>query len=326
MNKKPVSYLQTDPRWKNKPYRVPGETATIGDSGCGPTAAAMLIETLTGKKYTPEDACAWSVAHGYKALKAGTYYAYFAPQFAEFGIKCWQLSWTNGYHNPKAKVHDQALEYLKQGYYLIALMKKGTWTGGGHFVVVWWADNKIRINDPASTKDKRLNGDSATFRNEAAYYWVIDARAYNNGGAATVPEYRTYTVMAGASLSTIGARTGVDWKTIAALNGINSPYTIHPGQVLKLAEETKKEDDDMDQDKFNKMFATAMQQYRQELRDNDCGEWSRAARQFAVDNGIFAGSGTTASDGQPNMMWEDLLTREQCAQVLYRFAQKFGLA
>ena len=326
MNKRPVSYLQTDSRWAKKPYRVPGENSTIGDSGCGPTAAAMLIETLTGKTYTPEDACAWSVAHGYKALKAGTYYAYFAPQFAEFGIKCWQLSWTNGYHNPKAKVHDQALEYLKQGYYLIALMKKGTWTGGGHFVVVWWADNKIRINDPASTKDKRLNGDSATFRNEAAYYWVIDARAYNNGGAATVPEYRTYTVMAGDSLSTIGAKTGVDWKTIAALNGINSPYTIHPGQVLKLAEETKKEDDDMDQDKFNKMFATAMQQYRQELRDNDCGEWSRAARQFAVDNGIFAGSGTTASDGQPNMMWEDLLTREQCAQVLYRFAQKFGLA
>lgn len=269
MNKKPVSYLQTDPRWKNKPYRVPGETATIGDSGCGPTAAAMLIETLTGKTYTPEDACAWSIAHGYKALKAGTYYAYFAPQFAEFGIKCWQLSWTNGYHNPKAKVHDQALEYLKQGYYLIALMKKGTWTGGGHFVVVWWADDKIRINDPASTRDKRLNGDPATFRNEAAYYWVVDAREYNNG-------------------------------------------TI------------KQEDEDMDQEKFNKMFATAMQQYHQELRDNDSGEWSRAARQFAIDQGIFAGSGTVP-DGTPNFMWEDFLTREQCAQVLYRFAQKYGL-
>ena len=39
MNKKPVSYLQTDSRWKNKPYRVKGENATIGGSGCGPTAA-----------------------------------------------------------------------------------------------------------------------------------------------------------------------------------------------------------------------------------------------------------------------------------------------
>ena len=179
MNKRPVSYLQTDPRWKDLPYQVPGETATIGGSGCGPTAAAMLIETLTGKTFTPVDACRWSVAHGYKAKGQGTYYSYFAPQFEAFGIKCWQLSWTNVYHNPASKVHDQALEYLKQGYYLIALMKKGNWTSGGHFVVVWWADGKIRINDPASTMDSRVNGDINTFRNEAAYYWVVDARAYN---------------------------------------------------------------------------------------------------------------------------------------------------
>lgn len=179
MNKRPVSYLQTDPRWKALPYQVPGETATIGGSGCGPTAAAMLIETLTGKTFTPVDACRWSVEHGYKAKGQGTYYGYFAPQFEAFGIKCWQLSWTNVYHNPASKVHDQALEYLKQGYYLIALMKKGNWTSGGHFVVVWWADGKIRINDPASTRDSRVNGDINTFRNEAAYYWVVDARAYN---------------------------------------------------------------------------------------------------------------------------------------------------
>ncbi len=326
MNKRPVSYLQTDKRWKSKPYRVKGETSTIGSAGCGPTAAAMLIETLTGKTFTPEEACAWSVAHGYKALNQGTYYAYFAPQFAEFGIKCWQLSWTNAYHNPSAKAHTQAMEYLKQGYYLIALMKRGTWTSSGHFIVVWWEDNKIRINDPASTRNKRLNGDPATFFNEAAYYWVVDARAYNNGGKTTASpaEYSTYTVKAGDSLSAVGAKVGVAWETIASLNGLSSPYTIHPGQVLKLAEKPK-EDDDMDQEKFNKMFETAMQQYRQGLRDNDCGEWSKAARKFAVDQGIFAGNGTTASDGQPNMMWEDLLTREQCAQVLYRFAKKFGL-
>lgn len=182
MNKKPVSYLQTDSRWKNKPYRVKGENTTIGHSGCGPTAAAMLIETLTGKTFTPEDACNWSMAHGYKALGNGTYYAYFAPQFAAHGIKCWQLNWTNAYHNPKATSYDEAVKYLKQGYYAIALMKAGTWTTGGHFVVMWWADGKVRINDPASTKDKRLNGDPATFKNEAAYYWIIDAREYNNNG------------------------------------------------------------------------------------------------------------------------------------------------
>ena len=81
----------------------------------------------------------------------------------------------------------------------------------------------------------------------------------------------------------------------------------------------------MDQEKFAQMFRTAMGQYRRELRDNDCGDWSQKARQFAVENGIFAGGGTGA-DGQPNYMWEDLLTREQCAQVLYAFARRFGLA
>ena len=81
----------------------------------------------------------------------------------------------------------------------------------------------------------------------------------------------------------------------------------------------------MTQDQFNKMFSTAMQQYRQGLRDNDSGDWSREARQFAIDEGIFAGSGTVP-DGAPNFMWEDFLTREQCAQVLYRFAKKYGLA
>ena len=182
MNKKPISFLQTDARWKNKPYRVKGENATIGDSGCGPTAAAMLLSTLTGKNITPEDTCKWSVDHGYKALGNGTYYAYFAPQFAAYGIKCWQLNWVNAYHNPKATSFDETVKYLKQGYYAIALMKKGTWTGGGHFVVLWWADGKVRINDPASTRDNRVNGNLATFKNEAAYFWIVDAREYNNSG------------------------------------------------------------------------------------------------------------------------------------------------
>lgn len=264
MNKRPVSYLQTDKRWKELPYRVKGEDATIGGSGCGPTAAAMVIETLTGKTFTPVDACKWSVDHGYKALNQGTYYGYFVPQFKAFGIECRQLNKSSLYHKPDSPVHDEMIAWLRKGYYVIALMKKGTWTRGGHFVLVWWADNKIRINDPASTKEYRMNGDVKTFRNEAAYYWLIDAREHNGG------------------------------------------------------------DDDMDQEKFNQMFATAMQQYRQILRDNDCGDWSEAARRFVVERGIFAG-GNPGPDGQPNFMWEDLLTREQAAQLLYAFAIKCGL-
>lgn len=179
MNRKPIEYMQTDPRWKNLPYRVPGETATIGGSGCGPTCAAMLIQTMTGKEFTPVDACAWSKDHGYKALNQGTYYSYFVPQFGEFGIECRRLNTANVYGNPEADVHDEALELLRAGYYLIACMGKGLWTKSGHYIVVWWADGVMHINDPASEKTERLRGDMATFRKQVKYYWAVDARAHN---------------------------------------------------------------------------------------------------------------------------------------------------
>ena len=84
------------------------------------------------------------------------------------------------------------------------------------------------------------------------------------------------------------------------------------------------DDDDMDQTKFNEMFKTAMAAHQRELMDNDCGEWSREAREWAISVGLFAGNGTTA-DGQPNYMWAGPLTREQAAQLVYRFAQQHGL-
>lgn len=41
-------------------------------------------------------------------------------------------------------------------------------------------------------------------------------------------------VMAGQSLSEIGAKLGYDWHKIAQINGISAPYTIQPGQILRL--------------------------------------------------------------------------------------------
>lgn len=179
MNKRPVSYLQTDPRWKDRPYRVRGESSTIGSAGCGPTCAAMLIRTLTGKGVTPVDTCAWSMEHGYKAKGQGTYYGYFKPQFAAYGVRADRINTASLYGKPRDPAHGKALAMLKEGYYLIACMGKGLWTSSGHFVVVWWEDGKVRINDPVSTKAERLNGDLETFKSQVKYYWWVDARQYN---------------------------------------------------------------------------------------------------------------------------------------------------
>lgn len=45
---------------------------------------------------------------------------------------------------------------------------------------------------------------------------------------------RTYTVKSGDTLSGIGSKLGINWRNIANKNGISSPYTIYPGQVLKI--------------------------------------------------------------------------------------------
>lgn len=57
----------------------------------------------------------------------------------------------------------------------------------------------------------------------------------SSSGNSSSSTTSTYTVKSGDTLSGIGSKLGVDWKKIADLNGISSPYTIYPGQVLKIS-------------------------------------------------------------------------------------------
>lgn len=63
---------------------------------------------------------------------------------------------------------------------------------------------------------------------------VLKVYGGSAGSVSSVPAAGTYRVVSGDTLSGIGAKTGVKWQDIAAANGISSPYTIYPGQVLKL--------------------------------------------------------------------------------------------
>lgn len=56
----------------------------------------------------------------------------------------------------------------------------------------------------------------------------------SSSSGSSSPSTSTYTVKSGDTLSEIGAKLGVDWKQIASANNISSPYTIYPGQVLKI--------------------------------------------------------------------------------------------
>ena len=75
------------------------------------------------------------------------------------------------------------------------------------------------------------NGDERRARLAAAGYDfdTVQGRVNDLLGAN---RQRIYTVVAGDTLSGIGAKLGVDWRSIASSNGISSPYTIYPGDQL----------------------------------------------------------------------------------------------
>lgn len=172
---KPVSYLQTDPKWKNHNYSAKGEKKTIGSAGCGVTAAAMVIATLKDKNVTPVTTAEWSMAHGYKALNQGTYYTYFVPQFKQYGITCRQLNASNLYGKSSSSAHTEALNALKNGNLVIACMGKGHWTSAGHFILLYKYENGyVYINDPASIKADRTKNTWDLFAKQVKYMWVVD--------------------------------------------------------------------------------------------------------------------------------------------------------
>ena len=177
----PVSYLQTDSKWKNIRYGVKDETTTIGSAGCGPTSAAMVIASLVDSSVTPKTTAAWSLANGYKAYHQGTYYSYFKPQMAAYGIKCTQVNGASVYGGAGSakSVNAKVLESVKNGNWMIACMGKGNWTSSGHFIL-WYAvdGNYVLINDPYSTKSSRLRAPISTFQSQVKFYFEIDVNSF----------------------------------------------------------------------------------------------------------------------------------------------------
>lgn len=135
---RPKKYLQIDPRWANNDYSAKGDGSTIGTAGCGPTAAAMVIATWKNHTITPAHTAAWAKEVGYKAPNQGTYYSYFAPQMAKFGIDCHQVNFKNLTILSKldaAVYHEKALQAIQRGNLVIACMGPGHWTSSGHFIL-----------------------------------------------------------------------------------------------------------------------------------------------------------------------------------------------
>lgn len=131
-------YSQLDGRWKNKIYSsVEKSNQTIGNSGCGPTAAAMIITACKGA-ILPDEVADLFVEYGYRSANNGTYWSAFRAIADEFDIEYTERSNLNS-----------ALDLLKNNNYVVASVGNGLFTTGGHFIVlVGFENNRIKIYDP----------------------------------------------------------------------------------------------------------------------------------------------------------------------------------
>lgn len=129
-------FHQTDPRWRNIAYGFKG---TIGTSGCGPTAAAMVLR-FYGQNVTPASVAAVAAENGYRA-NCGTSHAFF-PYIAE----------RHGLQHETSLPWDRVLEHLKAGRPVIVSGRGSRpYSKTGHFIVLtqYNSDNTISVNDPA---------------------------------------------------------------------------------------------------------------------------------------------------------------------------------
>lgn len=152
-----IYYNQTDTRWAEEPYG----TDSIGRYGCGPTAMAMVVSTLTDRAMDPVQMARYCVDQGYWAKKQGSYWSIVPGVAEDFGLVCDSLP-------PEETDCDTIARCLSTGQLLVALVGPGHFTNGGHFIILrgLTLDGKILVADPASSDRSLTTWDAELIMDE----------------------------------------------------------------------------------------------------------------------------------------------------------------
>ncbi len=166
-------YSQLDNRWSSKMYSsIENKSQTIGSSGCGPTSSAMVVSSIKGN-ITPDTMAELYTRYGYRSANQGTYWSAFkwtADIFDMGYSECYKL--------------DDAVEKLKDNYYIIASCNQGLFTYGGHFIVLIGIEGDyIKVYDPYLYNGKfdvSSRRGLATVKGNTVYVSIENFREYAN--------------------------------------------------------------------------------------------------------------------------------------------------
>ena len=161
-------YNQLDERWVDVMY---GMSGTIGQGGCGPTSMAIVISTLTGEAHDPVELAQWSVENGHRCEGNGSYHSLIPAAASAYGLSCEMNLDAQG-----------IVDALSSGKLVVAIMSKGHFTNGGHFIVLRGVTSggKILVADPASYSRSGQEWDLSVIMDESnkaagsgGPYWAI---------------------------------------------------------------------------------------------------------------------------------------------------------
>ena len=171
---------QLDSRYANKRFNVAGDTEqqTIRDSGCGPAAAAMVVNDAYQNNEMLDMKQASKDALRYKVKDGGVNASYFENEFAKYGMSTQYMVDDN-----KSKNDEQIINNLRQGNRTVLM-------GADQ-------DNDSKANSPFGPDDHYIVATRVS--PDGKYMWVNDPES-------TTPEvkYPTSTILRGTKMGVSG--------------------------------------------------------------------------------------------------------------------------
>lgn len=166
-----VYFNQTDMAWEEAKYG----SDPLSSHGCGPTVMAMVVSSLLGETVNPVDMAQFCVSQGYWAKNHGSYHAIIPGVSQSYGLTCTSIA-------PSEINREELFSRLVTGDLVVALMTKGHFTEGGHFIILRGVtpEGQVLVADPAS-RDRSLTtwdldliiSELSPSRNDGSPFWLI---------------------------------------------------------------------------------------------------------------------------------------------------------
>lgn len=166
-----IYFCQSDEEWAEQLYG----TDPIGPYGCGPTAMAMAVASMTDTETDPAVMAAWAAEHGYWARRSGSYHSIVRGTAQAFGLEAEALT---------DRTPEGIRQALRDNCLVVALVGPGHFTDGGHFILVRGTTltGDVLVADPNSLErslqawDPQIILDElSSARDNGAPLWVISA-------------------------------------------------------------------------------------------------------------------------------------------------------